>query len=442
MGTAQLIFFVLQLAIVTKISCSNEVMNEKDVYGNDGEERDSRFSLFQIIKFANEPCIGSNRNGTCFTKAECENEGGTESGSCADGFGVCCIRILSDGESTSLNQSYIYQASSTSLGVGSREYTICPCSSEVCRIKFDFTSFNLAAPFTGTTGAVTAGVDALRFGDCQIDTFSITSPGYTGSPVICGTNEQQHMILDSDGSSCSKVNIGLGNGAGTTAREWDIKVTQYTCGEEDGGPPGCLQWHTTATGSFRSFNFPLLARGGTVGSTVTHLSSQEYEICIRTPSGANHICYIACSSPNAAIVVIDQASFGISIAGADASGNADNTYCSTDYLRITGGTTEALAQAGAIVALSPATLFCGRALTPANDDRSIAVAYSATVSVCTFAQPFRVGVHFDADEFPTVSTIAIITAAAGTRATSETTTAPGGIVGFSLCYATGAPTAG
>ena len=34
------------------------------------------------------------------------------------------------------------------------------------------------------------------------------------------------MILDNDGTSCSKVNIGLGNGAGTTAREWDIKVNK------------------------------------------------------------------------------------------------------------------------------------------------------------------------------------------------------------------------
>jgi len=441
MGTAQLIFFVLQLAIVTKISCSNEVMNEKDVYGNDGEERDSRFSLFQIIKFANEPCIGSNRNGTCFTKAECENEGGTESGSCADGFGVCCIRILGDGESTSLNQSYIYQASSTSLGVGSREYTICPCSSDVCRIKFDFTSFNLAAPFTGTTAANSAGQDALRFGDCQIDTFSITSPAYVGSPVICGTNEQQHMILDSDGTSCSKVNIGLGNGAGTTAREWDIKVTQYTCSEEDGGPPGCLQWHTTATGSFRSFNFPLLARGGTVGNTVTHLSNQEYEICIRTPSGVNHICYIPCTAPADSSIATAQASFGISIAVINQKGNADNTYCSTDYLRITGGNTAAIAQAGIIVAAAQSTLFCGRALAP---PAAAGTAYSNTVSLCTFAQPFRVGVHFDADEYPTASADAIITDAgnAATAAISETITATGGIVGFSLCYTTGTPTAG
>lgn len=48
-----------------------------------------------------------------------------------------------------------------------------------------------------------------------------------------------------------------------------------------------------------------------------------------------------------------------------------------------------------------------------------------------FAQPFRVGVHFDADEYPTASADAIITdaAAAATAAISETITATGGIVG-------------
>merc|ERR1719370_1006683 len=152
--------------------------------------RDPKFSIFQIIKFANDPCIGSSRNGTCFTKAECENEGGTESGSCADGFGVCCILILSDGGTTSLNQSYIVQASSTALGVGSREYTVCPCSSDICRIRFDFQMFSLVGPFTKTvTDAAAKGASSLAIGDCQIDTFTITSPGTAGSPLICGTNE-------------------------------------------------------------------------------------------------------------------------------------------------------------------------------------------------------------------------------------------------------------
>ena len=32
------------------------------------------------------------------------------------------------------------------------------------------------------------------------------------------------MIVDTDGSACSTVNIGLGNGAASTARQWDIMV--------------------------------------------------------------------------------------------------------------------------------------------------------------------------------------------------------------------------
>ncbi len=31
------------------------------------------------------------RNGTCFTEAECSSRGGTNAGSCASGFGVCCV---------------------------------------------------------------------------------------------------------------------------------------------------------------------------------------------------------------------------------------------------------------------------------------------------------------------------------------------------------------
>jgi hypothetical protein len=48
-------------------------------------------SLFTIVRFANSFCYGSNGyNGTCLTTAECALSGGTSSGSCAAGFGVCC----------------------------------------------------------------------------------------------------------------------------------------------------------------------------------------------------------------------------------------------------------------------------------------------------------------------------------------------------------------
>ena len=55
------------------------------------------------------------------------------------GFGVCCSVVLEEGGSSSLNQSYMVQTASTSLTTGSMQYTICPCSEDVCRIRFDFT---------------------------------------------------------------------------------------------------------------------------------------------------------------------------------------------------------------------------------------------------------------------------------------------------------------
>ena len=48
-------------------------------------------SLFSVVRFANSQCYGSNGyNGTCLTAAECSQNGGNASGSCASGFGVCC----------------------------------------------------------------------------------------------------------------------------------------------------------------------------------------------------------------------------------------------------------------------------------------------------------------------------------------------------------------
>ena len=34
------------------------------------------------------------RNGTCLTAIECSNKGGSGSGECAGGFGVCCVFMI------------------------------------------------------------------------------------------------------------------------------------------------------------------------------------------------------------------------------------------------------------------------------------------------------------------------------------------------------------
>ncbi len=155
--------------------------------------------MFNIVRFKNDPCTGSSRNGTCYTSEECNSRGGASAGTCAQGFGVCCVFTLSCGGTTTDNSTYIVQAPTTSTpvdGTGTCEYTICRCSDDICRIRFDFDSFSIAGPVEGTArnsgDAAIVTTDGGAIGDCETDSFSIAAPGNVGSPVICGFNDGQH----------------------------------------------------------------------------------------------------------------------------------------------------------------------------------------------------------------------------------------------------------
>lgn len=420
MGTILLSIIFLSLGLS---NCAEELKPRDEEY----RPREERFSIFQIIKFENAPCKGGTRNGTCFTSAECESAGGKQDGDCADGFGVCCTTVLSAGGTTSLNQSYIYTASSAAVAAGGQTYKICPSSSDVCRIRFDFTAFTLAQPVQdpdpfSETDAVAVDPDLTHgasIGDCVEDQFSISS-AQGGSPVICGENAGQHMILDTDGTGCVQANFGIGSGAVT--RQWDIMVTQFKCGEEAGGPSGCLQWHMTATGNIRSFNFPSQAGGAAVADTTTHLSNQDYSVCIRKPAGSQRICYIPHTNDagGAAAALNTQASFGVSLPQ-DANANSNQgVNCGTDYLTIPGA--DLIANVATDNQVSPAlTRLCGRQFQAADNQAF------ADLSVCTNVVPFTVGVMFDDNE---------VTAGTANANEDETEVRPGGTIGFSLWYTT------
>ena len=73
-------------------------------------------SLFSIVRFPNSACTGTNSyNGTCLTTSECSSYGGTASGSCASGFGVCCIGNKLSCEISSLYRVSHYLLLSSSL---------------------------------------------------------------------------------------------------------------------------------------------------------------------------------------------------------------------------------------------------------------------------------------------------------------------------------------
>merc|ERR1711941_163430 len=167
-------------------------------------------SIFNVVKFPNDACQGSgNQNGTCYTAEECSSIGGTNAGTCAEGYGVCCTISLtctgtSMSHSSSQNNTHLIMAATNSPPMGC-SYNICPLGSNVCRIRLDFETFTIAA--TGSLG---------------------------GSPVICGENQNQHMFVDTDGEECVSANFAFG-GLTTINRQFNIKVTQYDCMDQENG---------------------------------------------------------------------------------------------------------------------------------------------------------------------------------------------------------------
>ena len=93
--------------------------------------------IFNVVRFPNDACgSADNFNGTCYTASECSALGGSSSGTCASGFGVCCVFSLACGGRTSANTSY---ATITSFSVTNDRdpctYTYCKNSDDVCKLR-------------------------------------------------------------------------------------------------------------------------------------------------------------------------------------------------------------------------------------------------------------------------------------------------------------------
>merc|ERR1719174_35039 len=107
------------------------------------------FSLFSVVTFKNEQCTsdtslaGGARAGTCYTTTECSDKGGTTSGNCASGFGVCCVFISKTGASATIkeNRTHLrnseYPSTATTTATTSIVYTINKMQSDICQIRLD-----------------------------------------------------------------------------------------------------------------------------------------------------------------------------------------------------------------------------------------------------------------------------------------------------------------
>jgi len=391
------------------------------VYAIPDRRGEKSIGIFNIVKFPNDVCQSNKANtlGTCFTSEECATRNGVASGSCADGYGVCCVITIPCGGRSSDNCTHLSQAASTTPNTDSTTlnrqctYTICPASATVNKIRLDIAMFTIAGPVAAPVSGDAAGTTGKNFalGSCNMDQFTVTGTGGP-YPVICGVNDDQHMIVETDGTTCvtATFSFGLAN----QNRNYEIHVIQFDRLNQMGGPPNCLQYYTGLTGVVRSFNW--------VNVESTHLANQFYDVCVRPEAGRCVTCwaptitgsYDAEGNTDAKTVGSFGVSNGDSEAGTGAAGagtaksGAGVANCpgsatdSFDFVSIRHGTTNDAAKIGTGNGINQAkitqaeiafpSLFCGRYLNNA------AKGATTDITICTRATNFRLGVNFDSGE--------------------------------------------
>lgn len=279
---------------------------------DDSESRGKSFSLFNVVQFKNEACQAvsdTTLKGVCYTSQECSDLGGTSDGNCANGFGTCCIIIVSGttascGGTVTQNCSYIQNVNfpSAETATATCTYMVTKCSSEICQIRLDFVTAGLGQP-TAATGACD--------GDNLVITPGVGSLAGANPPTLCGTLTGQHVYIDA-GTGTNAATLALTTAATPAAdgtKSWRIKVSQIECTSIDRAPPGCLQWFRGVTNVFTSFNWD-----GT-STTSRELANQNYKICFRQEEGMCKIKYDESPIGNAAVDAFELGATGTIIAG-------------------------------------------------------------------------------------------------------------------------------
>ena len=149
--------------------------------------KDSR-ALFSVVKFPNDACTAtSGLIGTCLTSTECTSRSGTSGGSCAAGFGVCClgrfitvpfyicspVNSATCESSTAISQNNTYLRNPsypstypTSTSAKTCGYKVSKAASTVCQLRLDFETIELGQ--TASSGACTDSIQAITTADNSV----------------------------------------------------------------------------------------------------------------------------------------------------------------------------------------------------------------------------------------------------------------------------------
>ena len=145
-GISSLVVVVLLLILITVQQAGSDNVTSHHhsyMFPQTNYRHGKLFSLFNIVTFKKSECnTGFGVTGICMTLPECQVVAdGVPSGSCASGFGVCCVTTKNSCGST-IDQNCTYLVNPGYPGVyeenGMWEYTVKRCSSDICFIRLDY----------------------------------------------------------------------------------------------------------------------------------------------------------------------------------------------------------------------------------------------------------------------------------------------------------------
>ncbi|GFW18352.1 CUB domain-containing protein [Trichonephila clavipes] len=294
-------------------------------------------SVFTIVRFLNIPCssINGKLTGICYSLTDCVRMHGAQVGTCASGFGVCCIFQRSCGSITNQNSTHFTNPGFPNP-VSDSSDTVCtltllrPPKVPICQVRLDFLDFAIANPTDG---------------DCLDDKFTVQGNNLNAPvPTLCGRNVGQHIYVDVDNSIAPILLYISTKGLGS--RTWNIRTSYIECGNPSRAPPNCLQYYTGIEGRFSSFNYvqeeSSVASGG-------YLNNLNYAICFRKEVGRCTQTYTAESIDNFVILNLNPNN-SPTVGGGEAG--LGIYECPDDYLRLEGDR------------------YCGARLNPSTSERN------------------------------------------------------------------------
>ncbi|XP_069171015.1 uncharacterized protein [Procambarus clarkii] len=301
---------------------SQEIQQENQI-ALTHSERDEKV-LLVLLKIQPDMCAtldAALTMGTCMPAKDCTKSGGRSSGTCAKGYGVCCIGLQTCDGSTNYNNTYFVNPgySGTDSGTGACSLTINRVNSNICQMRFDFLDFELAQPDV--------------HGNCYEDFFTVTAT--TSVPRLCGSNDGQHMYINVDPAG-GAVKMTVDRSGTNVARSWNIKVVQIPCDSRYKAPSGCLQYYTATSGTVYSFNF-----AGSVNSASmegSQIADLDYGVCVEMADGYCGIIWERNTTSGNTSFTVSGNTDGIdaSLIGTPA-GASFGDACTTDYVIIPGG---------------------------------------------------------------------------------------------------------